>query len=63
MLVLSRKVGEEILVPDCNLTIQVVAVRGKTVRVGISAPPEVTILWAAIAAARDNPSPPGERRA
>jgi carbon storage regulator len=43
MLVLSRKIGERIVVPGCKLEIAVVAVNGKTVRLGISAPPEVEV--------------------
>jgi carbon storage regulator len=43
MLVLTRKVGERIVVPDCDLTITVVAVHGNTVRLGISAPAEVGV--------------------
>ena len=43
MLVLSRKLGERILVPHCDLTITVVAIAGKTVRLGISAPAEVGV--------------------
>ena len=44
MLVLSRKKGEEILVPECGVTVKVVAVRGQTIRLGIAAPAEVAIL-------------------
>lgn len=43
MLVLSRKVGETIVVPDCDLTITVVQVRGNRVRLGLCAPEGVTI--------------------
>ena len=43
MLVLSRKVGESIVVPGCNLTITVQQVRGNRVRLGIAAPPEIAI--------------------
>jgi carbon storage regulator CsrA len=43
MLVLSRKPGERILVPHCQLAVTVLSVRGKTVRLGISAPPEVVV--------------------
>jgi carbon storage regulator len=43
MLVLSRKVGETIVVPDCDLTITVVQVRGNRVRLGLCAPEDVTI--------------------
>lgn len=44
MLVLGRKVGERIVVPQCGLSITVVAIKGKTVRLAFSAPPEVAIL-------------------
>jgi carbon storage regulator len=43
MLVLSRKVGERIVVPDYDVTITVVAVRGDQVRLGISAPVDVAV--------------------
>jgi carbon storage regulator len=43
MLVLSRKTGERIVVPECELTITVLAVTGKTVRLGISAPAAVGV--------------------
>lgn len=43
MLVLSRKLNEEIVI-DGRIRIQVVQVKGKTVRLGISAPDDVKIL-------------------
>jgi carbon storage regulator len=43
MLLLSRKLGERILVPDCKLAITVVEIKGNAVRLGISAPPEVAV--------------------
>jgi carbon storage regulator len=43
MLVLSRKLGERIVVPHCELAVTVLAVEGKTVRLGISAPAEVDV--------------------
>ena len=43
MLVLSRKPGETILIGD-DIEISIVEVRGDTVRIGISAPRNVTIL-------------------
>jgi carbon storage regulator CsrA len=61
MLVLSRRVGEEIIVPGCNLTFRVLAVRGQRVRLGISAPPQVPILRGELAAAAE-PDPPREGR-
>jgi carbon storage regulator len=43
MLVLKRKIGERILVPHSELVFTVLAVEGKTVRLGISAPAEVDV--------------------
>jgi carbon storage regulator len=43
MLVLSRKLGERILVPHIDLAITVLAVEGQRVRLGISAPAEVDV--------------------
>jgi carbon storage regulator len=49
MLVLSRKLGERILVPSCEMSLTVVAIEGNTVRLGITAPAEVGVyreeLW------------------
>lgn len=49
MLVLSRKIGERIVVSHGELTITVLAVQGNTVRLGISAPADVNVyreeLW------------------
>jgi carbon storage regulator len=42
MLVLSRKVGEEIII-DHHIHMTVVAVKGDRVRIGISAPKEVVV--------------------
>ena len=43
MLVLSRKVGEKVVVPDCGLTITVLAVQGQRVRLGIAAPAQTVV--------------------
>jgi carbon storage regulator len=43
MLVLSRKVGERILVPNSNLVVTVVSVKGHQVRLGVSAPADVAV--------------------
>jgi carbon storage regulator len=43
MLVLSRKTGERIVVPHCDLTVTVIAIRGKAVRLGISAPQDIRV--------------------
>ena len=37
MLVLSRKLGERIIVPSCEMSVTVVAIEGNTVRLGIAA--------------------------
>jgi carbon storage regulator len=42
MLVLSRKVGERLVIND-NIVVTVVKVRGDRVQIGIQAPPEVPI--------------------
>jgi carbon storage regulator len=42
MLVLSRRVGEEIVIGD-NIRVTVVAIRGNQVRLGFTAPPDVSI--------------------
>jgi carbon storage regulator len=42
MLVLTRKVGEEIVIGD-NIRLAVVAVHGQQVRIGIRAPKEVVV--------------------
>ena len=42
MLVLSRRVGEEIVI-DGNIILKVVAIQGDRVRLGITAPPDVAV--------------------
>jgi carbon storage regulator len=42
MLVLSRKIGEEIVIGD-NIRLAVLAIRGKQVRLGFAAPASVPI--------------------
>ena len=66
MLVLTRRVNERLLIPCINTAVQVLAARPTGVRLGITAPPEVTVLREEVApdpAARpaaDSP-PVGER--
>ena len=43
MLVLSRKLGERIVVPDCDLVVTVIAAKGNVVRLGISAPEDLDV--------------------
>ncbi len=49
MLVLSRRQGEEIVVPECGITVTVLEILGARVRIGIAAPSSVTVLRAEIA--------------
>jgi carbon storage regulator len=42
MLVLTRRIGEEIVIAD-NIRVKVVAVHGNRVRLGIVAPQDVTV--------------------
>ena len=69
MLVLSRKRGERIVIPDCSITITVVAVKRNTIQLGIAAPAEVAVLREEVVgrnkrggAARAKTSDPADRR-
>jgi len=44
MLVLSRRLNEKILFPAFRAAIQVLGIKGNTVRLGIQAPPDVKVL-------------------
>ena len=63
MLVLSRKIGERILVPHLELAVTVLAADGKTVRLGISAPAEVDVyreeVWQQLSQDKRSPPPKG----
>jgi carbon storage regulator len=43
MLVLSRKPGEQIVVPELDLTLTVLSIQGGTVRLGVTAPVKVAV--------------------
>ncbi len=43
MLVLSRKIGETVVLPSCGVAVTVVSTRGSRVKLGIVAPPEVPV--------------------
>ncbi len=62
MLVLSRKPGERIVVPDCELAVTVLAVDGNRVRLGISAPAQIAVyreeIWREIG--QQTSSPPAK---
>lgn len=55
MLVLTRKLLEQIIVPECNLTFTVLEIRKDKVRIGITAPTHVAVhrheVWTRISAA------------
>jgi carbon storage regulator len=65
MLVLSRKLGERILVPHCDLAVTIVGIEGSTVRLGITAPSEIGIyreeLWRRVAGESAQPEPLAQR--
>jgi carbon storage regulator len=44
MLVLSRHLGEKIVLPSLDVTIQVVAIKSGVVRIGIEAPADISIV-------------------
>src|SRR5260370_26714833 len=44
MLVLSRKVHQKILFPGIHAAVEVVAIKGGAVRLGIEAPPGIVVL-------------------
>ena len=43
MLVLSRKPGESVVAPHLELAVTVLAIKGKVVRLGISAPEKLAV--------------------
>ncbi len=63
MLVLSRKIGERVLLPDYEVAITIVAVEGNRVRLGISAPGEITVyreeIWDQICQQMNGPPAKG----
>jgi carbon storage regulator len=62
MLVLSRKLGERILVPHTELTITVVGINANAVKLGITAPTDVGVyreeLWRKVCAENVAPQAP-----
>jgi hypothetical protein len=58
MLVIRRKVGEEITIGDC-ITIKITQVRKSSVQVGISAPDGLLIKRGASVPVERKPPPPG----
>jgi len=44
MLVLARRLNESFVLPGLGVRVEVVAVKGNVVRLGIQAPPDVQVL-------------------
>lgn len=44
MLVLGRKCGEKIVIPQLGITITIERVKGDTVRIGVDAPEDILVL-------------------
>ena len=63
MLVLSRKIGERIVVPHCELEVTVIAVEGNAVRLGVSAPDDLAVyreeVWQRLCQQTHGPLPKG----
>ena len=57
MLVLTRKAGERIVI-DNNIVVEVLEVQGNRVRIGIQAPPGITILRQELLAGRQRAEAP-----
>lgn len=55
MLVLSRRLGQKIVIPGIQTTIQVVAVKQGVVRLGIDAPEHITVFREELLEANDSP--------
>lgn len=56
MLVLSRKVGEEIVIND-NIRVMVVSVKGDRVRIGVEAPADMRVDREEVHTRRQNERP------
>jgi carbon storage regulator len=44
MLVLSRRESEQIVIPELGITLQVIRIKGNSVKIGIDAPPNIRVL-------------------
>jgi carbon storage regulator len=63
MLVLNRKIGERIVVPNCELAVTVISVKGQVVRLGFSAPEDIEVyreeVWQQLYQEAHGPPPKG----
>ena len=63
MLVLSRKIGERILIPHLEVVVTVLTIKGKAVRLGISAPDDLGVyreeVWQRLRQQTHGPPPKG----
>lgn len=60
MLVLSRRLGQKVLLPGLNVSIRIISCKGKGVRLGIEAPADVLVLRGELSDRASLP-PNGER--
>jgi carbon storage regulator CsrA len=61
MLILTRKIGETVVLPSIGVSVTVMRVRGQGVRLGITAPVEIQIQREEIAIASPFPRQKEER--
>jgi carbon storage regulator CsrA len=57
MLVLSRRVHDQLVLPELGVTVEVVAVHPGVVRLGIQAPPDVQVLRQELLERLQEPAP------
>src|SRR5438128_191077 len=62
MLVLSRRVNDRILFPNLGITVHILRIEGNVARVGIQAPPDVTVLRHELAEAGTGTASPPLRK-
>ena len=55
MLVLSRRANDTIVLPELNVSIEILQVKGKNVRVGVDAPVEIRVLRGELDPSEDTP--------
>lgn len=58
MLVLTRKPNQDIIIPGLGITVKVLRIDGGKVRIGIEAPPHVTLLRGELAEEDAAAAPP-----